>query len=323
MVSPARRRDAVAYLCRRYEVSERRACKVVGQHRSTQRYASVPSDFEARLVKEMNAIAVEHPRFGYRIVHSMLVEAGWAVNRKRIERLWRLEGHRVPPARKKRWGNDATGGDANAAWNRPAIAPDHVWSYDFVAVRSHDGRPLRILNIVDEFTRECVASHVARNIGTRTVQAVLERLFETRGRPAMLRSDNGREFSSAELVEWLKEQKVIAAFVAKASPQQNCYVERFNGTMRDQLLNGEEFHSLTEARVVIAEWVEIYNTIRPHRALGMKPPARFAVEWAKANPRSKTSRPSGPPSSRPPGWSKTSRHGRTGARDDGSQKGGA
>jgi putative transposase len=127
MVSPARRRDAVAYLCRRHNVSERRACKVVGQHRSTQRYESVPSDFEARLVKEMNAIAAEHPRFGYRIVHSMLVDAGWAVNRKRIERLWRLEGHRVPPARKKRWGNDATGGDANAAWNRPAIAPDHVW----------------------------------------------------------------------------------------------------------------------------------------------------------------------------------------------------
>lgn len=284
MVSPARRRDAVAYLCRRHKVSERRACQVVGQHRSTQRYAAVPSDFESRLVKEMNALAERHPRFGYRMIHSMLVDAGWAVNRKRIERLWRLEGHRVPPARKKRWGNDAIGVDANSAWNLPATAPDHVWSYDFVAARTSNGGPLRILNVVDEFTRECVGVHVARSIGARDVARFLERVIAKRGAPRILRSDNGREFTADVLVAWLNDHGITPAFVAKASPQQNCYVERFNGTMRDQLLNGEQFHSVTEARVVLADWVELYNTVRPHRALGMKAPARYAIEWHKANP---------------------------------------
>lgn len=278
MVSPARRRDAVKYLCRRHKVSERRACKVVGQHRSTQRYASVPSDFESQLVKAMNAFAVAYPRYGYRRIHSLLVEDGWSINRKRVERLWRLEGHRVPPIRKKRWGNDASGISDNSAWNLPSVAPNHVWSYDFVAARTRDGGPLRILNVVDEFTRECVGAHVARNIGARDVQRFLEQLFKTRGRPKIIRSDNGREFSADLLVDWLTEHKITAAFVAKGSPQENCFVERFNGSMRDELLNGEEFHSVTEARVV-AQWVEIYNTIRPHRGLRMKTPAAFAASW--------------------------------------------
>lgn len=278
-MSPARRRDAVVYLCRRHKVSERRACQLVGQYRSTQRYVLVPSDFEARLVKAMNALATEHPRFGYRIVHSMLVEAGWAVNRKRIERLWRLEGHKVPPVRKKRWGNDASGVDANSAWSLPALAPNHVWSYDFVSARTADGAPLRILNVVDEFTRECVGAFVARSIGAGEVRRFLERLFAKRSKPKIIRSDNGREFAADSLVGWLVEQGVTAAFVAKASPQQNCYVERFNGTMRDQLLNGELFHTVTEARVVIGEWVELYNTVRPHRALKMKTPAAFGAAW--------------------------------------------
>lgn len=285
MVSPARRRDAVKYLCRRHKVSERRACQLVGQHRSTQRYAPIPTDYETRLIADMRALAEEHPRFGYRMIHSMLVDRGWAVNRKRIERLWRLEGLKVPPVRKKRWGNDASGVGANSAWALPALAPMHVWSYDFIAARTRDGGALRILNVVDEFTRECVGVHVARNIGTREVRKFLERLLTQRGRPEIIRSDNGREFSSAELVTWLtKEQKVTPAFIAKASPQQNCFVERFNGTMRDQLLNGEEFDSVLEAKVVIEAWVEIYNTVRPHRALKMRPPAQFAAEWHAANP---------------------------------------
>jgi transposase InsO family protein len=144
------------------------------------------------------------------------------------------------------------------------------------------------LNVVDEFTRQCVGSHVARNIGARGVRAALEKMFAVHGRPAIIRSDNGREFAADSLVNWLTDQKITAAFVAKASPQQNCYVERFNGTMRDQLLNGEEFHSVTEARVVIGEWVELYNTIRPHRALKMRTPERFAAEWTAANPNART-----------------------------------
>jgi len=283
-VSPARRRDAVAYLQQRHKVSERRACKLVGQHRSTQRYEAQPGDFELKLVAEMNRLAGEHPRWGYRRIHALLVEDGWAVNRKRIERLWRLEGHRVPPRRKKRLGNEGPGVAANAAWNRPAVGPNHVWSYDFMTIRLDDGTGLRLLNVVDEFTRECVGFHVARNIGTREVQRQLAQMFRARGaRPSVLRSDNGREFTSAELLAWLAGEGVEAAPVEKASPQQNCFVERFNGTMRDELLNGEWFHSLTEARVVIGDWVEGYNTARPHRGLGMRTPARFAADHRAAS----------------------------------------
>ena len=175
MVSPIRRRDAVAFLVRRHRVSERRACKVVGQHRSTQRYAPVPGDFEQRLIRDMRQLAEAHPRWGYRRVHVLLVEAGWAVNLKRVERLWRLEGLRVPD-RNKHTAKKGGGSDANSAWALPAIRPNHVWSYDFVAARTVDGGPLRILNIVDEFTREAVASHVARSIGAREVVAALAKV---------------------------------------------------------------------------------------------------------------------------------------------------
>jgi len=275
-VSPTRRRDAVAFLVRRHKVSERRACKVVGAHRSTHRYVPVPGDFEQRLIKSIRAHAEEHPRWGYRRVHALLLAEGWSVNVKRVHRLWVLEGLRVPKARKHR-GQKALGGDCNSAWALPAMRPNHVWSYDFVAARTADGAPLRILNIVDEFTREAVVSHVARSIGARDITKVLERVFQTRGKPAIIRSDNGREFIAATVVDWLQDRQVTAAFVAKASPQQNCYVERFNGSMRDELLNGELFTTLLEARVVISEWITGYNSSRPHRSLGMMTPAAFAA----------------------------------------------
>lgn len=275
-MSPTRRRDAVAFLVRRHHVSERRACRVVGQHRSTNRYAPVPGDFETRLIKSMRAHAEAHPRWGYRRVHALLVDEGWAVNVKRVHRLWVLEGLMVPKARKHR-GQKALGGDSNSAWALPAVRPNHVWSYDFVSARTADGSPLRILNIVDEFTRECVASHVARSIGARDITGILAEVFETRGKPAIIRSDNGREFIAATVTDWLADHQVTAAFIAKASPQQNCYVERFNGSMRDELLNGELFTTLLEARVVIGEWIFSYNSSRPHRALGMMTPAAFAA----------------------------------------------
>ena len=297
MVSPTRRREAVAYVRRRYRLSERRACRLVGQHRSTQRYTVVPDDFELRLVAAMNRLAETYPRYGYRIIHAMLVTEGWAVNRKRIERLWRLEGHRVPPRRKKRIGNDAKGAAANSIWNLPAMFPNHVWSLDFVSMRTTDGQALRILNVVDDFTRECLGTLVARNIGAGDVKRFLAKLFARHGKPHFLRSDNGREFTAELLTSWLLDQDVEPAPVEKASPQQNAYVERFNGTMRDDLLNGEQFHSVLEARVVIAEWVERYNTVRPHRGLGMKTPAQFAAEW-RAQAKEIVGRPLNNPTSR-------------------------
>jgi putative transposase len=274
MVSPSRRRDAVTYLCRRHRVSERRACRLVDQHRSTNRYQSVPPELELALVARMNELAARHPRYGYRRIWALLRSEGFVVNRKRIERLWRLEGHRVPPTRRSS-GQKAVGGAANAAWVVPATGPNDVWSYDFVTGRTEDGGALRILNVVDEFTRVCIGSRVARNMGARDVERYLAELFERHGRPRVMRSDNGREFIAGTLADWLKEQGVGQAFIEKASPQQNAYVERFNGTMRDEVLNGESFRSLLEARVVIAAWVQEYNTLRPHRGLGMKTPAAF------------------------------------------------
>jgi putative transposase len=278
-VSPARRRDAVRFLVKRRRVSERRACRVVGQHRSSQRYAKLVPEYELRLVARMNELAAAHPRWGYRRVWSVLRSEGWRVNRKRIERLWRLEGHRVPPRRSQASGKRARGTAEQAVWNLPAQHPNHVWSYDFMGGRTRDGAPIRILNVVDEYTRVALGSRVARSIGAGEVIAELEQLFERHGRPAVLRSDNGREFIAASLGEWLAEQGVKTAFIEKGSPQQNAFVERFNGTMRDEVLNGEEFDNLLEARVVIGNWLLEYNQLRPHRGLGMMTPAAFAASY--------------------------------------------
>jgi putative transposase len=267
---------------RRHKVSERRACRVVGQHRSAQRYVRLPDDFEARLVKEMRGLAETHPRWGYRQIHALLVAEGWKVNRKRIERLWRLEGLKVPPSKSKQSGKKAGGGSQNAIWNLPAVYPDHIWTFDFMTDRTVDGEAFRILNIIDEYTRVCVEAYVARHIGARRVIWVLERLFAQGVKPKIIRSDNGREFIAGVLELWLGEQAVTSAFVEKGSPQQNAFIESFNAGMRRECLNFEEFHSVLEARVVIAEHVELYNTVRRHRALGMKTPAAFAVEVRKA-----------------------------------------
>ena len=277
MVSPARRRDAVTYLMRRHKVSQRRACRLVGQHRSTQRYAPIVPAEELKLVVAMNELANANPRWGYRRVHVLLQRDGWKVNRKRIERLWRLEGHRVPPRRMKDSGGKAWGEAANAIWNRPAAAANHIWAYDLMSVRTRNGTKVRILNVVDEYTRVALGCLVAATIGSSDVVAFLETLFERHGVPVGIRSDNGREFVSVTVVNWLQERKVEPIFVEKASPQQNSFIERFNGTMRDEVLNGEEFQSVLEARVVITQWLDVYNEQRPHRGLGMMTPQAFAM----------------------------------------------
>jgi transposase InsO family protein len=241
----------------------------------------IPPDFELRLVKRMNDLATRHPRWGYRMVWTLLRAEGWEVNRKRVERLWRLEGHRVPPRRIQASGKKAEGLAVNAIWNLSATRPDEIWSYDFMGSRLRNGRPFRILNIVDEFTREALATRVDHTIGAATVLNELTRLFAGRGKPATLRSDNGREFIATTLTSWLLEQGVTAAFVEKGSPQQNAFIERFNGTMRNEVLNGEIFETLLEARVVIDAWREAYNQDRPHRGLGMLTPAAFATTWTE------------------------------------------
>ena len=170
---------------------------------------------------------------------------------------------------------ESSGAGANSAWARPALSPGHTWSYDFVSLRTTDGRPLRLLNVVDEYTRVAVGFEVARSIGARAVITTLDRLVAEHGAPAVIRSDNGREFVAETVVTWLSAHGIEAAFIAPGSPQQNCYVERFNATMRDELLDGELFDSITEARVVIARYYAHYNLDRPHRGLKMRTPLAF------------------------------------------------
>jgi len=283
-VSPARRRDAVRFLQKRRRISERRACRLLSQHRSTQRYQRLQPAYEQALVARLNELAARYPRYGYRRVWALLRGEGWRVNRKRIERLWRAEGHRVPPRRTKASGRKAQGAARNAAWNLAASRPNQIWSYDFMAARTRSGASLRILNVVDEYTRLALTSRVDRSIGAAEVIAELERLFARHGKPQLLRSDNGREFIAASLADFLAGHGVGQAFIEKGSPQQNPYVERFNGTMRDELLNGEEFDSLLEARVLVANSIEQYNTLRPHRGLGMLTPSAYAASCREGSP---------------------------------------
>jgi transposase InsO family protein len=252
------------------KVSERRACKALGQHRSTQRKAPRGKDDEAALVAELIELARCYGRYGYRKVAALLQAAGWLVNDKRVERLWRQEGLKVPakqPKRARLWD-----GDGSCMRLRPEHR-NHVWSYDFVEARTHDGRKFRMLNVLDEFTRECLAIRVDRKLKAVDVIDVLSDLFILRGVPAHIRSDNGPEFIAKSVQSWIAAVGVRTAYISPGSPWENGYVESFNAQIRNELLNGEIFYTLKEAQIMIDGWRRHYNTVRPHGALGYRPPA--------------------------------------------------
>lgn len=271
-------------LTRKHKVSERRACRLVGQNRSPNRYESRPTDLEAKLVARMHELRVAHPKWGYRMIHGLLVAEGWPVNKKRIERLWRREGLQVPPRKVKDSGQKALGEDANSTRRLPARYRNHIWSYDFIKRRTSDGRPVRVLNVIDEFTRVGLGSHVARGIGAKGVKHHLERLFTTHGKPALIRADNGREFIADSLLDWLGEQEVHGVFIAKASPWQNGINERFDGTMERELFGHEIYHSILEVQFVVDAWLTKYNTLRAHRSLAGQTPAAYAKMLQEATP---------------------------------------
>jgi len=257
-------------------VSERRACRVVGQHRSTNRYVATPADFETRLVARMVELAEENSKWGYRQIHGLLVDEGWPVNKKRIERLWRREGLQLPPHRKKPTGGVDLGGDEFSIWRLPPRYPNHIWTYDFIQRRTADGRPLRVLNVMDEYTRVGLGGLCARSIGAREVRRHLTTLFELHGKPAIIRADNGREFIANMLREWLATEGVRGVFIAKGKPWQNGYMERFNGTCEREVFRNELYHSVLEAQVVYDQWLKTYNTRRRHRGLRGQTPAGYA-----------------------------------------------
>ena len=254
-------------------MSERFACRVLGQHRSTQRKIARTPDDEAALTADIIALAIQYGRYGYRRITALLRNAGWVVNVKRVERIWRREGLKVPakqPKRKRLWLNDGS-----CIRLRPEH-PNHVWSYDFVEDRTHDGRKYRMLNIIDEFTRECLAIRINRKLNSTDVIDVLTDLFILRGVPGHLRSDNGPEFIAKAVRDWIALVGARTAYIEPGSPWENGYCESFNSKLRDEFLNGEIFYSMKELRVLAERWRVHYNTVRPHSSLGYRSPAPAA-----------------------------------------------
>jgi len=219
--------------------------------------------------------ATRYGRYGYRRITALLRERGWKVNHKRVERIWRQEGLKVPkkqPKRRRLWLNDGS-----CVRLRPTHR-NHVWSYDFLADRTHDGRPIKILTMIDEYTRECLAIVVERRLNSDDVLHCLTDLFVKHGAPEHIRSDNGSEFTAKVVREWLGHIGVRTIYIEPGSPWENGYNESFNGKLRDELLNGEIFYNLKEAKVVIERWRREYNTVRPHSSLNYRPPAPEAIQ---------------------------------------------
>ncbi len=262
-------------VCEGLGVSERRACRVLGQARSTQRQEPVLREDEDPLTRAILRLARQYGRYGYRRLTAMLRRAGWEVNHKRVERIWRQEGLKVPQKQPKRGRLWLT--DGSCVRLRPC-GPNHVWAYDLVLARTQDGRAFRLLTVIDEYTRECLAIRVARRIRTEEVLELLAELFALRGTPEHLRSDNGPEFCARAVREWLGRVGVKTLFIEPGSPWENGYNESFNGKLRDELLNREIFYTLQEAQVLVEQWRQIYNQVRPHSALGYRPPAPEAID---------------------------------------------
>lgn len=259
------------------EVSERRACVVIDQPRSSQRYQPKPREGEGELVKRMLDLVKKHPRYGYRFVCALLREEGFKVNGKRVYRLWRQEGLKVPVKRHKK---RRLGTRENGIMHHRATHADHVWTWDFIHDRTEDGRALKWLSIVDEFTRECLALEVRRSFKSVDVIDVLKELFLIRGTSEHIRSDNGPEFIAHAIGAWLGIAKVKTLYIEPGSPWENGYAESFHSRVRDELLDSELFTCLAEAKMLSTQWRLEYNHRRPHSSLGYVAPAVFAASLA-------------------------------------------
>lgn len=247
---------------------------VVGQHRSTQRKPILVRSDEDQLTQDIIRLAGEYGRYGYRRITALLKRDGWRVNVKRVYRIWRREGLKVPtkqPKRGRLWLNDGSCIRLRPNWK------DHVWSYDFVMDRTHDGRRFRMLTVIDEFSRRCLAVKVDRKLNSQSVLECLAELFVRHGPPDHIRSDNGPEFTAIAVREWLGRVGVKTLFIEPGSPWENGYNESFNGKLRDELLNREIFNTLQEAQVLIERWRVHYNTQRPHSSLRYRPPAPTTI----------------------------------------------
>lgn len=261
-------------MCEQYGFSERRVCRALGHPRSTQRYIPQPRDDEEPLTRDILRLASQYGRYGYRRITALLRSEGWSVSFSRVERIWKREGLKVPqkqPKRARLWLADGS------CVRLRASRPNEVWSYDFVADRTHDGRAYRILTLVDEYTRESLAMPVARKLNSEDVLQTLADVMVERGVPTYIRSDNGAEMTAHRVRDWLAAVGAKTLYIEPGSPWENGFNESFNGKLRDELLNGEIFYTLKEAQVLIDGWRRHFNRVRPHSALGYRPPAPEAI----------------------------------------------
>lgn len=261
------------YVQQKLGISERRACAALGQCRGLQRKDRKRAQDEEALTADIIKLATQYGRYGYKRITALLRVAGWKVNHKRVERIWRQEGLKVPQKHKKKgrlYLNDGSAIRLRPCW------PNHVWAYDFVADQLKDGTKIRTLTVIDEYTRECLSLRTGYSLKADDVMDVLTDLFITRGIPDHIRSDNGSEFTAKSIRTWLPKIGVETLYIEPGSPWENGYNESFNGRLRDECLNGETFYSLKEAQVILEQWRHHYNHIRPHTSLGYKPPAPLA-----------------------------------------------
>jgi putative transposase len=266
----------------RLGLSQRRACQIVGQHRSTQRHAPADPDLDRVLRRWLRRFSRRHPRWGYRRAHTVAVREGWVVNRKKIQRLWREEGLRVPQKRRKR---QRLGDSTTPAGRLSAEHPDHVWALDYQFDVTATGKTLKILHVVDEHTRESLSDLVAYSIDADATVGVLDKIVGQRGRyPRFIRCDNGPELTAAALKDWCRFGGAGTSYIDPGAPWQNPWVESYGSRIRDELLAIEVFDTLLEAQVLVADWREEYNSYRPHSALGMLTPTEYAHQWRTNHP---------------------------------------
>jgi putative transposase len=277
MTAP-RRRLIVTELCDHFDVSQRRASRALGLARSSIRYAPVLREEQAALARRIEELAGAHPRYGYRRIWALLDREGWTVNKKAVRRIYRQLGLKVAPPRANPKPRLAHGQDENACHLRPSRGKDDVWTWDFIFDRTSDGRSLKWLSIVDEYTRECLALEARRGMTAEDIRTILAEVAAQRGGPpCRMRSDNGPEFAAEVVRSWLEETGSAALYVAPGSPWQNGYAESFHSKVRDEFLNREEFESEPQARALGALWKGEYNTERPHSSLDYKTPTEFAA----------------------------------------------
>jgi transposase InsO family protein len=284
-MTAARRRSIAIGIREHFNVSQRRVSRALGLPRSGLRYTPVARDERAALARRIEVLAGAHPRFGYRRIWALLVREGWSVNKKAVRRAWRTSGLKLAGPRAAPRPRRPHGQDENACYLCPSRGKDDVWTWDFIFNRTSDGRSLKWLSLVDEYTRECLALEARRGMTAEEIRVILAEVATRRGGPPRrVRSDNGPEFAAEVVRGWLEGAGSGALYVAPASPWQNGYAESFHSKLRDEFLNREEFESASQAQALGALWREEYNTERPHSSLGYKTPAEFAVTCARYVP---------------------------------------